>query len=309
MPRYRFEEEWHRYQPGTSPGRMSLSDASAYCRWMAKSQYENFVVGSLLLPRQLRPHFFHIYAFCRWADDLGDESSSPTVALQALAWWRSELQEMFAGRATHPILIALETTVRKFDIRPELFLDLLSAFEQDQIVTRYDSFPQLLDYCRRSANPVGRLVLSLFRQTKPEQLEASDDICTALQLVNFWQDVRRDHDKGRTYLPYEDLQQFHCARFFDSPAAQIEQFRELIRFQINRTAEYFQRGRRLLLNLPACYQAEIELIVRGGEMLLDRIRHVGYDTWTFRPTVSKWTQVSLLLGTLFRRYWPCRPAR
>lgn len=306
MPRYRFSEEWQRYRPGTSPGRMSLADASSYCRWMAKSQYENFVVGSLLLPRQLRPHFFHVYAFCRWADDLGDESGSPSAALEALAWWRGELLAMYDGRASHPILIALQTTVREYGIGPEPFLDLLSAFEQDQTVTRYETFTQLLEYCRRSANPVGRLVLSLFRETNPEQLAASDDICTGLQLANFWQDVRRDHDKRRIYLPKEDMLRFDCAGFFTEPVSQLERFRELIRFQIDRTAGYFQRGRRLILNLPPRYQAEIELIIRGGEMLLDRIQNVGYDTWTTRPTVSTWTQASLLLGTLFRRCWPRR---
>ena len=307
--RYRFEDAWQQMGRGTSPPPMSLPEASAYCRWMAKSQYENFVVGSLLLPRQLRPHFFHIYAFCRWSDDIGDESGSTTAALEGLIWWRGELQAMFAGQVSHPILIALQTTVREFDIGAEPFLDLLSAFEQDQTVMRYTAFDQLLDYCRRSANPVGRLVLSLFRETKQEQLAASDDICTGLQLANFWQDVRRDYDKGRIYLPMEDLQRFDCASFFTSPELQLAPFRELIRFQIDRTANYFQRGRSLILNLPLRYQAEIDLIVRGGEMLLERIRHAGYDTWTTRPTVSKWTQASHLLGTLWRRYWPSRPRR
>ncbi|HQR43291.1 MAG TPA: squalene synthase HpnC, partial [Gemmatales bacterium] len=287
----------------------SFTEASAYCRWMAKSQYENFVVGSLLVPRELRPHFFHVYAFCRWADDLGDETATPEEALAALAWWRESLLAMFQGNATHPILIALQATVREFDIGPELFLDLLSAFEQDQTTLRYATFEQLLEYCRRSANPVGRLVLSLFRETAPGQLSASDDICTGLQLANFWQDVRRDCAKGRVYIPAEDLAQFECVTWIQHAGQPVPSgFRELIHFEVDRTAGYFQRGRSLILNLKPQHRAEIELIIRGGELVLDRIRQMGYDTWTTRPTVSKWNQAKLLLAILWRRCWPPRPS-
>lgn len=302
--RYRFAEEWQRYGP-TAPRRPgTLADASAYCRWMARSQYENFVVGSLLLPRELQSHFYHVYAFCRWADDLGDELGDTGASLEALAWWKGELLAMYQGNAWHPILQALQQTVQQFNIAPEPFLDLLSAFEQDQRLFRYEQFDQLLDYCRRSANPVGRLVLSLFQETQPLQLSLSDEICTGLQLANFWQDVRRDYAKGRIYLPQEDIDRFGCTVFFQSADQQPlpAGYRDLLRFQAERTAGYFQRGRSLILNLKPAHQSEIDLIVRGGELLLDRITAIHFDTWTTRPTLSKWTQANLLLAALWRRW-------
>ncbi len=302
---------------------MSFVEASAYCQWMAKSQYENFVVGSLLLPRELQSHFFHIYAFCRWADDLGDELVHAPASLDALQWWRASLEGMYAGNTPqHPILIALQPTVSTFDLPIDPFLRLISAFEQDQRVVRYQTFVELLDYCTRSANPVGELVLRLFRQASPENITLSDEVCTGLQLANFWQDVRRDYDKGRVYLPWDDLERFGCGKFFSdctpSPLTPLppgergtipNRFPDLIRFQVERTAGYFQRGRSLILNLPNEYQSEIDLIIRGGEELLARIAAVGYDTWTTRPRLSKWTQANLLLAALWRRYWRPRSVR
>jgi squalene synthase HpnC len=302
---------------------MSFVEASAYCQWMAKSQYENFVVGSLLLPRELRSHFFHIYAFCRWADDLGDELVHAPASLEALQWWRASLEAMYAVHQTqHPILIALQQTVRAFHLPIDPFLRLISAFEQDQRVVRYQTFAELLDYCTRSANPVGELVLRLFRQASAENIALSDEVCTGLQLANFWQDVRRDYDKGRVYLPEEDLMAFGCLEFFHCPHSTSQDgmvsvstrkpwhptsnpssYVDLIRFQVERTAGYFQRGRSLILNLPNEYQSEIDLIIRGGEELLARIAAIGYDTWTTRPRLSKWTQANLLLAALWRRYW------
>ncbi len=308
---------------------MSFVKASAYCQWMAKSQYENFVVGSLLLPRELQSHFFHIYAFCRWADDLGDELVHAPVSLEALQWWRASLIGMYQGHLPqHPILIALQQTVATFELPIDPFLRLISAFEQDQRIVRYQTFAELLDYCTRSANPVGELVLRLFRQASPENIALSDEVCTGLQLANFWQDVRRDYDKGRVYLPEEDLIAFGCLEFFHSPHSASQDgmvsvstrkpchptgcpssYIDLIRFEVERTAGYFQRGRSLILNLPNEYQSEIDLIIRGGEELLARIAAVGYDTWTTRPRLSKWTQANLLLAALWRRYWRPRSAR
>lgn len=311
MPRYRISQEWERFGPTSSRRPGTLAEASAYCRWIARSHYENFVVGSLLLPARLQSHFNHLYAFCRWADDLGDELGDTATALKALGWWREELLAMYQGQVWHPILLALQQTVTQFNIPAQPFLDLISAFEQDQQVTRYSSFAPLIEYCQRSANPVGRLVLALFEQTQPEQLTYSDDICTGLQLANFWQDVRRDYDQGRIYLPEDDIARFDCVAFFAQPHQQAVPagYRDLIRFQVTRTADYFQRGRSLILNLPSHYQTEIDLIVRGGEQLLDRIAALGYDTWTTRPRLSKWTQANLLLAALWRRWRRPRSAR
>src|SRR5262249_18483112 len=156
---------------------------------------------SLLLPRHLHRHFHNVYAYCRWADDLADETSDASEALRLLGWWRDELLACYAGRPRHPVMVALRETVGRFDIPERPFLDLLIAFEQDQHIKRYASWPQLLDYCRHSANPVGRLVLYLCKCFSDERAVLADDICSALQLTNFWQDVARDHAIGRVYLP------------------------------------------------------------------------------------------------------------
>src|SRR5438128_3566264 len=170
----------------------SLTEARAYCGRLARNHYENFSVASVLLPRRLLGHFHAIYAYCRWADDLGDETGGGPEALALLGWWRDELLRCYDRRPTHPVMIALRPTIDRFRIPPEPFLDLLRAFEQDQKVKRYETLEQLLDYCRCSANPVGRLVLYVCRAHDAERVALSDAICTGLQLANFWQDVARD---------------------------------------------------------------------------------------------------------------------
>jgi squalene synthase HpnC len=258
------------------------------------------------LPRPLRRHFYHIYAFCRWSDDLGDEIDNSGQSLDLLSWWRQEILDLYAGQTRHPILLALQETISQFQIPSAPFLDLISAFEQDQRFPRYETFAQLLDYCRRSANPVGRLVLYLFRQCELEKVQLSDEICTGLQLVNFWQDLRRDFAKGRIYLPWEEVQRFDCEQMFSaSDSSQVcPSFRDLIRFQAERTAGFFQRGRKLLDLLPFSLRSEIELIILGGERLLQRIAAVDYDTWTTRPALSTWTQTALLTRALWNRWRP-----
>src|SRR5438128_8328915 len=194
-----------------SGGPVCLAEARAYCQALARRHYENFMVASMLLPRALRQPMFHVYAYCRWADDLADEAASPQLGLAGVRWWREELHRCYAGEPRHPVFVALAETIGEFDLPVTLFDDLLTAFEQDQTVTRYATYEELLGYCRYSANPVGRLVLHLFGYRDEERMRLSDCTCTALQLANFWQDVARDLDKGRIYLPLEDIERFGYA--------------------------------------------------------------------------------------------------
>ncbi|OYW19441.1 MAG: squalene synthase HpnC, partial [Planctomycetales bacterium 12-60-4] len=210
------------------------SEAEAYCRQLATSHYENFPLVSWLLPPQLHQHFYNVYAYCRWADDLGDEVGDTARSLELLGWWRAELDRCYAGDASHPVFVALKSTIAEFAIPRAPFSDLISAFEQDQHVREYDTFEQLRDYCRRSADPVGRIVLYLCRQFSEENAAWSDSICTGLQLANFWQDVARDYDIGRIYLPREDYERFGYARTDFDSRAETPAFLALMQFEVQR---------------------------------------------------------------------------
>jgi squalene synthase HpnC len=296
-----FLAELDRLGPGRPYAPFDLARAQAYCRRVTLGHYENFSVASLLLPRRLLRHFHAVYAYCRWADDLADEAGGGDRALDLLAWWRGELLACYDGRPTHPVLIALQPTIRRFHIPAEPFLDLLTAFEQDQRVTHYQTFDQLLDYCRCSANPVGRLVLYLGEAFDAERAALSDSICTALQLANFWQDVNRDFDIGRVYLPEEDRHRFGYgdddmeARRF-TPA-----FAELMRFEVDRTRALFMRGRPLIELMPADLRIDVDLFLSGGLAVLRKIEQGGYNVWARRPVVSKWDKISLLAGAVGKR--------
>jgi squalene synthase HpnC len=297
-----FAVELERLGPGRPHAPFDLPRARAYCRRLALGHYENFTVASLLLPRRLLRHFHAVYAYCRWADDLADEAGGGDRALDLLAWWRDQLLACYGGRPTHPVFIALQPTIERFRIPPQPFLDLLSAFEQDQRVKRYETYEELLEYCRRSANPVGRLVLYLGETFDETRAALSDHICTGLQLANFWQDVRRDFDVGRVYLPAEDRRRFGYgdddleARRF-TPA-----FAELMRFEVDRTRGLFEHGRPLVEMMPADLRIDVELFLRGGLAVLDKIEQCGHDVWSRRPVVSKWDKTSLLAGALLGRH-------
>ncbi len=206
MPASSFAAELNQYGPEAPVRRISLARGRRYCRRLARRHYENFTVASLLLPRYLRQHFYNIYAYCRWADDLADEAGDPRRAMDLLGWWEKQLHGCYRGQWSHPVFVALGDTIRKFNIPPDPFVNLLVAFRQDQQVTRYETFDHLLNYCRYSANPVGRLILHLGECGTAEREVLADSICTGLQLANFWQDVARDWDRGRIYLPLS-----HCS--------------------------------------------------------------------------------------------------
>jgi squalene synthase HpnC len=282
-----------------APGPCGVAAARAYCRHVATSHYENFTVASLLLPRSLRPHFHAVYAYCRWADDLADETGGRAAEL--LAWWRRELDAVYAGEPTHPVTVALRETVRTFAIPPDPFRNLLLAFEQDQRVNDYDTFADLHAYCRHSADPVGRLVLYLFESFDDRRAALSDEVCTGLQLANFWQDVGRDLDIGRVYLPAEDRRRFgypdadlHARRF--TPA-----FADLLRFQVARARDFFDRGDALSPLLPRRARTDVRLFSLGGRAILDAVERQGYDVFARRPTVSKWRKARLLLAAVAGR--------
>lgn len=291
-----FARELVRHGPSRSSAAVTESEARCYCQYVTRTHYENFTVASLLLPRSLRPHFHAVYAWCRWADDLGDETGPDATPL--LEWWRSELDACYAGTPRHPVTIALLKTVRQFIIPKQLFVDLISAFEQDQSLTDYRKFSDLLDYCRRSANPVGRIVLYLFESHDKVRGQLSDAICTGLQLANFWQDVARDFAIGRIYIPREDRERFG---YTDEDFANHRfnaAFRAMLDFEVQRTRQMFVEGSALLPLLPHRARIDVSLFLRGGVAVLDAIAAQDYDVWRRRPRITKWTKAKLLASAL-----------
>jgi squalene synthase HpnC len=275
-------------------------EAAAYTRWLATRHYENFHVVSFLMPRRLHQDMYNVYAYCRWADDLGDEIGDTAESLRLLAWWRAELDAMYAGRATHPVFVALRPTVDRYRIPREPFDDLVHAFIQDQTVTRYRNWDELFAYCRYSANPVGRLVLYLCGYSDPERQRLSDATCTALQLANFWQDVTVDLLKDRVYIPLDVMTRhgytvdtLYARRF--TPA-----FREVMREIVARARELFDRGLPLAGKVDRRLALDIDLFSRGGMRVLDKIKQQGYDVLAARPAISKAERVGILLGSLAR---------
>jgi squalene synthase HpnC len=279
----------------------TLAEARRYCRRLAHSHYENFSVASLLLPRWLLPHFHAVYAYCRWADDLADEADGGARALTLLGWWREELLRCYHGQPRHPVMLALGPTIRRFHIPPQPFLDLLVAFEQDQRIKRYATYAQLLGYCRYSANPVGHLVLYLCGCYDAERAALADSICTGLQLANFWQDVARDFDIGRIYLPQEDLQRFVCTESDLEARRCTPAFAALMRFEVDRTRDLFLTGMPLVEQIPAGVRADVDLFVRGGLAILRKIEDCGYNVLARRPVLSKWDKAVLVGGALYRQ--------
>ena len=275
-------------------------EAQAYTRWLATHHYENFHVVSLLLPRRLHQDFYNVYAFCRWADDLGDEIGDRRESLRLLAWWQERLEVMYRGEASHPVFVALRGTVERHGIPPEPFADLIRAFVQDQTATRYCTWADLLGYCRYSANPVGRLVLHLCGYTDPERRALSDATCTALQLANFWQDVTVDAAKDRVYVPLETLERHGSSVEEIFARRATPGFRAAMREAVERAQELFTEGLPLARTVDRRLQVDVELFSRGGMRVLAKIRALDYDVLSVRPSVSRMERVGLLVGTLAR---------
>ncbi|MDE0866716.1 MAG: squalene synthase HpnC [Rubripirellula sp.] len=272
----------------------ALRQAEIATRKLATSHYENFLVASVLLPRRIRQSFYNVYAFCRTADDFADESPSPEVALQELERFQDQLDLAFEGCPEEPLFIALESTVRKHCIPKQPFDDLLDAFRQDQSRSRYESFEELTDYCNRSANPVGRIVLHLGDSFTEENGDLSDRICTGLQLANFWQDVARDFAIGRIYLPRDEMCRFGVNEAMFGQSVTAEPLRRLLASECDRAESLFREGLPLAEGVSPWLSSDVKLFAHGGLQTLRAIRRIDYDVLGSRPTVGKLHQAGLV---------------
>jgi squalene synthase HpnC len=290
--------------PVAAATRYTTAEAEAYTRWLATHHYENFHVVSFLLPKRLHQDFYNVYSYCRWADDLGDEMGDRSESLRLLAWWREQLEAMFAGEAAHPVFVALRDTVARHAIPQEPFDDLIRAFEQDQCVTRYRNWQELHGYCRNSANPVGRLVLYLCGYADAARQQLSDATCTGLQLANFWQDVTVDLEKDRVYIPL-DLLEGHGCTVDDLFARQATPaLRAVMREVVEYARNLFRAGAPLASMVDRRLALDLDLFNRGGLRILDKIAEQNYDVFSRRPVISKAERVWLLLAALARQAWP-----
>ncbi|MEM1108776.1 MAG: squalene/phytoene synthase family protein [Planctomycetota bacterium] len=314
---------------------LSPDEARRYTRDITRANRENFSVASQLLPKELRGDFHAVYAFCRWADDLGDApgiAEDPDRALSLLGWWRQELADCYAGRPRHPVFVALASTIEQHDLPQQLFADLIDAFVQDQTVKRYENWDQLLDYCTRSANPVGRLVLRLYGERSDTSDELADATCTALQLTNFWQDVRRDVlERDRVYIPAEVAGEYgleietmvRMTHLDDAVRCQacgsaalkntglraelsggpgggglgelMPAYRATLHALVKQTWPLFDEGRDLWPRVERRFRGDLKLFTLGGEAVLRKIERRRYDTWTERPRIGKLTKAGLVL--------------
>jgi squalene synthase HpnC len=285
--------------PEALAGTYTKASAEEYTRWLATHHYENFHVVSFLLPKRLHQDFYNVYAFCRWADDLGDEIGDPAESLRLLGWWRRELEAMYAGQLQHPVFIALEDTVKKYDLPQQLFSDLITAFEQDQTVLRYANWDEVFGYCRYSANPVGRLVLRLCGYADAERDRMSDATCTALQLANFWQDVTVDWEKDRVYLPLDLLARYGYAVDQIGRREFNDAFQSVMRDAVDVARGLFLQGLPLSKTVDRRLAFDLELFSRGGLRVLDKIEGQNYNVLARRPAISKFERLQLLFGSLW----------
>jgi squalene synthase HpnC len=279
----------------------SDEESLAYTKWLATHHYENFHVASLFLPRRLHQDFFNVYAYCRWSDDLGDETGSTEKSLELLAWWREELSSLYAGKpATHPVFIALGQTIEKCRLPADPFTDLLDAFVQDQRQTRYRDWDEVLGYCAKSANPVGRLVLMLGGYHDEERFRLSDSTCTALQLANFWQDVAVDLLKDRIYLPQHLFDKYGYTETQLYRLEYTPEFAAMMEEAVDYAQALFKQGLPLVRMLDRRLSLDIDLFSRGGMRVLDKIRRQDYDVLSRRPSISRAERVGLLIRSLAR---------
>lgn len=288
-------------QSATIPQRYTLDEAFAYCGRVTNAHYENFPVASLFLPEEKRPYIQAIYAFSRAADDFADEPGrKQTERLLALSDWDDRLRRCYEGDADHPVFVALGETVRRLDIPIEPLRDLLVAFKRDVTQNRYETFEDLLSYCRCSANPVGRLVLMIFGYRDEPLYALSDHICTALQLANFWQDVAIDLARDRIYLPLEDMHR-HGYSLDDLSAGTVDdRFRRMMTFEVERTRDLFRRGAELPSLVERDLQLELKLVWFGGMTILDKLKRSKYDVFHRRPKLRAADKGMILLKGLIR---------
>lgn len=275
------------------------------CKRIATSHYENFLVASVLLPRSLRQPFFDVYAFCRTADDLADESPNIETAIDGLAEYRTQIGRIYEGDPVSGTFVALAETIRQLKLPRKPFDDLLDAFIQDQSIDRYEDASQLIDYCRRSANPVGRLVLAMAQCDNEENAQLSDQICTGLQLANFWQDIARDFEIGRIYLPSSTMSEFgfdeHLIRDCVQNRTTAKPIKRAVAHQCAETRKRLELGLPLIEKVPAWLAADIELFIRGGMATIREIEKIDYDVLRQRVRVGKLQQAWMVGRILLKR--------
>ena len=286
----------------------TLDEARDYCRHLAETHYENFHVTTWFRPAELQPHFHSIYAYCRISDDLGDEVPDKSAALALLDLWGRELDACYEGHARHPVFVALAETIRSCSIPKEPFADLLVAFRQDQTVTRYATMDDILGYCRYSANPVGRLVLYACGEVPPDKIEEnfrlSDATCSALQLANFWQDVRVDFLKDRVDIPQDDMQRFGVTDETIASGVATPEFRALLRQEVDFARALFEQGLPLIGRVNRDLALDLDLFSRGGLEILRAIERRDYDVLSARPVISKLTKFSLAARAMAGKMLP-----
>ena len=272
-----------------------LAPAYRECIALARSHYENFSVAAWFLPKRLLPHVSAVYAYCRGVDDLGDEAAGDRLAL--LDAWEADLDLCYTGTPSAPHLRALQHTIGAFAIPPEPFRKLITANRMDQTQHRYATFADVLRYCEHSANPVGFLYLLLFGYDDEERRRLSDATCTALQLANFWQDVRRDWDKGRVYLPQEDMERFGYTEEELAEGVCTQAFRDLMAWEVERAQALFEQGLPMVEMLEGTSRLHVKLFSLGGMRVLDAIRAQDYDVLSKRPVVTGRRKAWLLANT------------
>ena len=302
----------------------NLSESDAYCASLTKSHYENFTVGSWFLPKEMLKHIYALYSYCRSVDDIGDEDQQESIGgsgshfddddsnvrqlhqlerleasrkLSCLDQWESKLKSCYSGTPKHPVFVSLQRTIAEFDLPIDPFVKLIEANRMDQNTHRYSTYEQLLDYCDHSANPVGRLFLGIFGYRDAELDQLADATCTALQLTNFWQDVRRDYLKDRIYIPREDWIRFGCTENDFGPGAPSKNYRQMMRFQESRTMDLYKRGSSLVEKLEGRVKLDVALFSKGGIAVLETIKRQHYDVFTKRPVLGKCRKVGLFLNT------------
>jgi squalene synthase HpnC len=266
---------------------------------VAAAHYENFTVATLLVPPRLRQHLANVYTFARWADDLADEAASPAEATASLAQWREGLDDCFRGSPQHPVYVALAETIRATGLSREPFDHLIDAFEQDQVKTRYGTRAELLDYCRRSADPVGRIVLALEGCRDAELVPMSDAICSGLQLVNFWQDITRDRIAGRIYIPQEDMVRYGVHEEMLARESACSEVRSLLEAEVAWARELFDVGSGLPTRAPRVLRPAIAMFLDGGRAVADAIERGSFDTLSRRPTVGRFAKLRLAGRAVF----------
>lgn len=287
-------DDLKRYGPSSAPNQLSLAECQAYCGALTRLHYENFSVASRLVPREMRQHLANVYAYCRWSDDLADETGDSELATSLLAWWRDQLEQCYRGQAVHPVFVALSQTIEKYELSQELFANLLDAFLQDQTTKRYENVEQLKEYCRGSADPVGRILLAMCNIDDPESLRQSDSVCTGLQIANFCQDIRVDSLRDRIYMPREIWSNFDVDEAMILSAKPNEKLKKALKYWCQCSHQHLSDGLLLVQTVPPWLARDLQLFVRGGLRILEEIRRSDYDVWSREIEVSRNTKLFLL---------------